>query len=92
MVKNNEPIEIKVVAVQTPVAQTMVRNAPTKKNGCRDCCRAVINCAHCTKRTWTCCLNVCEGVCIGSSVACVFCSDSCLACSRCLEQIDGDGK
>lgn len=93
MEKPKEPIAIKVVAVQAPVAQKIERKEP---NGCseccRNCCKATTNCAHCTRRTWTCCLNICEGICIGSSTACIFCSDSCLACNRCLEQIDGDGK
>lgn len=82
---NNDPVPVKTEHV---VAEEMVRE-PTKK-----CCTTMskdmrIAC-HCCRKTWSCCLNSCEGCCFVLSKCCLFSSDMALGCNKCLEQIDCD--
>jgi hypothetical protein len=66
------------------LAEVVVVAGKVEKGAC--CCMR-----SCVKG-WSLFLNACEAVLSGLSNMCLCCSACCLGCSKCLEQMDCDGK
>ena len=81
------------------VAQEIIRivvQEAIPPNKCKKCCSTCNKdfciCFHCCVKSWSCCLNTIQGCCNISSVGCLMCSDMCKGCSKCIEEVDCDGK
>ena len=46
---------------------------------------------YCCVKSWSLCLNSCEGCCSALSTTCLFFSYLATGCNKCLEQMDCDG-
>lgn len=58
---------------------------PKNKCCCKDCCKCAVS-------SWSCVLNSIQGVCNISAAGCLMCSNTCSGCSKCIEEVDCDGK
>ena len=78
------------------IQQEMVRDAVESENNCKKCCakcnKDCCNCFVCCVKSWSCCLNAVQGCCLIGAAGCLMCSDGCTGCSKCIEQVDCDGK
>lgn len=56
------------------------------------CCNDIWCCCKCCVKSWSCVLNSIQGVCNICATGCLMCSNTCSGCSKCIEEVDCDGK
>lgn len=85
-----------VVVPKVVVPNVIIRDETAKPNNCKKCCadcnKRVCGCMFCCIKTWSCCLNGIQGLCNISAAGCMMCSTCCTGCSKCIEEVDCDGK
>ena len=75
------------------VSETIIRDTvPDTKKCCATCNKDVCCCIHCCIKSWSCCMNSIQGLCNISATGCLMCSEGCAGCSKCIEEVDCDGK
>ena len=90
--QNQEEQEKQEKQEEVKVPEVIIMNREEEKP--KKCCNLeddTKKTLYCCVKSWSLCLNSCEGCCSALSTTCLFLSYLATGCNKCLEQMDCDG-